>query len=252
MGMALCGNGMALYGTTIPYVSTFLIFCDYMKPAMRLAALQKLHVVYVFTHDSIFVGEDGPTHQPIEQIAMLRSIPGMTVIRPAEAVETAHAWNAALRIQGPVALLFTRQDLAPLPADVAKNVKLEKGAYVVSDDPGADIALIATGSEVGLAMSAAKLLSDGKRKVRVVSMPSRELFMKQDKAYRDSVLPPAMRKRVTIEMGSTFGWRDFAGDEGLCIGIDHFGASAPYKVLAEKFGFTPEAVVEAVKKHFGA
>ena len=250
LGMGLCANGMALSDTMIPYCSTFLIFSDYMKPAIRLAAIQKLHVVYVFTHDSIFVGEDGPTHQPIEQIAMLRSIPGVTVIRPAEATEAAHAWYAALKASGPVALLMTRQDLAPLPADIAKKVSVEKGAYVVSDDQGAEIVLIATGSEVGLAMAAAKLLRDAKNKVRIVSMPSRELFLKQDRGYQDSVIPRSVAKRVSIEMGLTIGWRDFVGDQGLCIGIDHFGASAPYKVLAEKFGFTPEAVVAQIKKHF--
>ncbi len=251
LGMALCANGMALYDTAIPYCSTFLIFSDYMKPAMRLAAIQKLHVIYVFTHDSIFVGEDGPTHQPIEQISMLRSIPGMTVIRPAEAVEAAHAWNVALHLRSPVALLLTRQDLAPLTGDAAKNVSVDKGAYVVSDDPGAELILIATGSEVALAMCSAKVLRDAGQKVRIVSMPSRELFLKQDRTYQESVIPTSVPHRVSIEMGLTLGWREFVGDKGLCIGIDHFGASAPFKVLAEKFGFVPEAVVEKIKTHFG-
>jgi len=250
MGMALIGNGMALYGTAIPYVSTFMVFSDYMKPAMRLAALQKLPVIYVLTHDSIFVGEDGPTHQPIEHLAMMRAIPGMTVIRPAEAVEAAQAWYVALTKGTPVVLLLTRQDLAPIPAEVRKNVAVSKGAYVLCDEPGADLILIATGSEVELAINSAKLLRAEGRKVRVVSMPSRELFLAQPKSYQDSVLPPALKNRVSIELGITTGWRDFVGDKGLMLGIDHFGASAPYQVLAEEYGFTPAKVVAQVKKHF--
>lgn len=251
LGMGMCGNGMALFGGAIPYTSTFFVFSDYMKPAIRLAAIQGLHEIYVFTHDSFFVGEDGPTHQPIEQMAMLRSIPGVTVIRPAEATEVAHAWNAAVRADGPVALLLTRQNLTPFAADVAAKVDVAKGAYVISDDAGFELILIATGSEVNVALEAAdKLRSEG-RGVRVVSMPSWELFEKQDKAYRDSVLPPSCSNRVSIEAGTTFGWEKFTGGGGMNIGLDHFGASGPYAVLAEKFGFTAAAVAEKIRGYLG-
>ena len=251
LGMGFIANGMALYGAAIAYSSTFFVFSDFMKPAVRLAALQKLPVIYVFTHDSFFVGEDGPTHEPIEQLAMLRTIPDMTVIRPAEAIECAHAWNYAITAGAPVALILTRQDLRPYDEATAKRVAMDKGAYVVSCEEGFEYILIGTGSEVNLALDAAAELRKMGKKVRVVSMPSWELFLKQDKAYRDSVLPPSCKKRVSIEAGSTFGWEKFIGDEGLAIGLDHFGASAPYKVLTEKFGFTAPAVVEKVKAHFG-
>ncbi len=250
-GMACAANGIATCGTAIPYVATFFVFSDFLKPAVRLAALQKLHVIYVFTHDSFYVGEDGPTHEPIEQLAMLRSIPGMTVLRPAEANECALAWAAALKAKGPVALALTRQDLRPLSPEQAAKASVEKGAYVVSDDAGAEYLLIGTGSELNLAIDAAEELRKEGRKVRVVSMPSWELFSAQSKEYQDSVLPPALKKRVTVEAASTFGWERFAGDAGLKIGIDHFGASAPYKVLAEKFGFTTASVVAKIKAHFG-
>jgi transketolase len=250
LGMGMCGNGMALYGTSIPYTSTFFVFSDYMKPAIRLAAIQGLHEIYVFTHDSFYVGEDGPTHEPIEQLAMLRTIPGVTVIRPAEANEVAHAWATALKADGPVALILTRQNLEPYAPEMAAKVKMEKGAYVVSDDEGFELLLIATGSEVNLALSAADVLRKEGKKVRVVSMPSRELFLKQDKEYRASVIPCDCKK-VSIEAGTTYGWERFTGGcKGLNIGLDHFGASAPYKVLAEKFGFTTESVVAKIKEHF--
>jgi len=251
MAMGCIGNGIATCGTAIPYVSTFFVFSDFMKPAIRLAALQKLHVLYIFTHDSFYVGEDGPTHEPIEQLAMLRSIPGMTVIRPAEANECAQAWSTAIKAKGPVALVLTRQDLRPLSPEQAAKSSLAKGAYVVSDDANAEYIVIATGSEVNLALDAAAELRKEGRKLRVVSMPSWELFLAQDKAYQDSVISPSIKSRVTIEAGSTFGWERFAGDAGLKIGIDHFGASAPYKVLAEKFGFTVAGVVSKIKAHFG-
>jgi transketolase len=250
LGMGFLANGMALYGASIPYSATFFVFSDYMKPAIRLAAIQKLHEVFVFTHDSFYVGEDGPTHEPIEQMAMLRTIPGMTVIRPAEANEVAHAWYAALKSKGPVALLLTRQDLAPIAPELVKNIDLSSGAYVLSSDNGFDLIIIATGSEVELALKSADMLRKEGKKVRVVSMPCQEYFRAQVKSYRDSVIPPSCKKRVSIEAGSTFGWRKFVGDEGLCIGIDHFGASAPYKVLADKFGFTPEKVFAKIKDHF--
>ena len=250
LGMGFIANGMALFGAAIAYSSTFFVFSDFMKPAIRLAALQKLPVIYVFTHDSFFVGEDGPTHEPIEQLAMLRTIPGMTVIRPAEAIECAHAWAHAITAQSPVALILTRQDLRPLCECTRPKVALEKGAYVVSCEEGFEYILIGTGSELNLALDTAEELRKAGKKVRVVSMPSWELFLKQDKAYRDSVLPPSCKKRVSIEAGSTFGWEKFIGDEGLAIGLDHFGASAPYKVLTEKFGFTVPAVIEKMKAHF--
>lgn len=250
LAMSLLSNGMALYGTTIPYAATFFVFSDYMKPGIRLAAIQGLHIIYVFTHDSFYVGEDGPTHQPVDQFAMLRAIPNMTVIRPAEANEVAHAWAAALKANGPVALLLTRQNLDPLPPELAKNIKLEKGAYVLCEDEGFEIIIIASGSEVNLALKACEILRKNGRKIRLVSMPSQELFLKQDKSYQDSILPPQCTKRVSIEAGTSFGWQRFTGLDGLNIGIDHFGLSAPYKVLAEKFGFTPEKVTEKILSKF--
>jgi len=246
LAMGLAANGMALTGLNIPYTSTFFVFSDYMKPAIRLAAIQKLHQIYVFTHDSFYVGEDGPTHEPIEQIAMLRSIPGVTVIRPAEAHEVAGAWAEALKADGPVALLFTRQNLDPFAPELAKKVDVSKGAYVLEDDPDYNVILVATGSEVNLALGAAKLLREKQIPVRVVSMPSQELFLKQSPEYQSEVLPFGVAV-VSIEAGSTFGWDRFAD---LTIGLDEFGASAPYKKLAEELGFTPEAVVEQIMDAF--
>ena len=247
MGMA--GNGMALFGTTIPYTSTFAVFSDYMKPAIRLASIQNLQQMYIFTHDSFYVGEDGPTHEPIEQLAMLRSIPGVTVYRPAEAHEVAHCWAAALKGDRPAAMLLTRQDLRPFTEDQAKKIDVTKGAYVLSCEEGFEVILMASGSEVNLALDAAEILRQAGKKVRVVSVPSMETFEKQDKAYRDSVLPPSCTKRVSIEAARTAMWYQFIGLEGLAIGLDHFGASAPYKVLAKEFGFTPEAVAEKVQAY---
>lgn len=249
-GMALAGNGMALHGTTIPYVSTFFVFSDYMKPAIRLAAVQGLHQIYVFTHDSFYVGEDGPTHEPVDQLPMLRSIPGLTVIRPAEAHEVAGAWAAALQARGPVALLLTRQDLAPFAPELAAKVDVARGAYVLDDEDDFDLIMIATGSEVNLALESAKALRDMKLRVRVVSMPSQELFLAQSEDYREEVLPSWCGCRVSIEAGSTFGWHRFIGIDGLAIGLDRFGASAPYKVLAEKFGFTAAGVLDRIGEHF--
>ncbi len=250
LAMGFIGNGMALSGTSIPYVSTFFVFSDYMKPAIRLAAIQKLHIIYVFTHDSFFVGEDGPTHEPVEQAAMLRSIPGMTVLRPADANETAHAWAYAVKAHAPVAILLTRQNLDPLTPELAAKINIEKGAYVLSEDDDFEMILIATGSEVNTALGAAKILRAKNRKVRVVSMPSCELFIAQEKAYRDSVLPPSCKARVSIEAGITFGWERFVGDNGMSIGLNEFGASAPYSKLAELYEFTPEKVAEKIEKKF--
>ncbi|MDD5599807.1 MAG: transketolase C-terminal domain-containing protein, partial [Victivallaceae bacterium] len=250
LAMGMAGNGMALYETLIPYTSTFFVFSDYMKPAMRLAAIQNLHEIYVFTHDSFYVGEDGPTHEPIEQIVLLRTIPGFTVIRPADANEVAHAWAAALQADGPVAILLTRQNLDPIPPKLAKNIDLAKGAYVLSDEKDFDMIIIATGSEVNLALKVVEKVRAGGTRVRVVSMPSQELFEKQSDEYKESVLPADCMARVSIEAASTFGWNRYVGSFGLAIGIDHFGASAPYSVLAEKFGFTVDGVLEKMRAHF--
>ena len=251
LAMGLISNGLALTNT-IPFSSTFMVFSDYMKPAIRLAALQKLHEVYVFTHDSIFVGEDGPTHQPIEQLAMFRSIPGVTTIRPAESNETAQAWAAAMQADGPVILCLTRQDLPNLDAKiVAEKMDVAKGAYVVESDDKFDVIIIGTGSELHCAIGAAKILREKGVKVRVVSMLSWELFNKQSEAYKESVLPKACTKRVSIEAGMTFGWERFVGEKGLALGIDHFGASAPCKELAKLYGMTAESVAENTLKYLG-
>lgn len=239
-------NGLALHGGLRPYGGTFLVFCDYMRPPIRLAALMRLPVLYVFTHDSIFVGEDGPTHQPVEQLASLRAIPGLTVFRPADANETAAAWKAALENRdGPVALLLTRQGLPVLEHADAKGVA--RGGYVLSDAADAQALLIATGSEVDVALQAQKLLAQEGIATRVVSMPSWERFEQQSQAYRDQVLPPPITARVAIEAGLPMGWERYVGPGGQVIGMTRFGASAPYKVLAEKFGFTAQTVVARVK-----
>lgn len=243
LGMGLAANGLALAGA-IPFSSTFMVFSDYMKPAIRLACIQSLHQIYVFTHDSIFVGEDGPTHQPVEQLAMFRSIPGLCVIRPAESFETAHAWAAALQANGPVVLCLTRQNVPNLPADVQPNIAVAKGAYVVSSDPGFEVILIGTGSELATVMAGAELLRAKDYKVRVVSMPSWDLFESQSPEYRESVLPAACTRRIAMEAGTSFGWQRYLGTAGLMLGIDHFGASGPYEQLAVEYGFTPESVFD--------
>ncbi|MFZ1955713.1 MAG: transketolase [Desulfobacterales bacterium] len=241
-------NGMALHGGLIPYGATFLIFSDYMRPAIRLAALMKLHVIYVFTHDSIGLGEDGPTHQPIEQLAALRAIPNLKVVRPCDANETVEAWKAALKsIGGPVALVLTRQNLPVLDRTVAGPAEgLQKGAYVVRDpqDGRPDLLLMASGSEVHIALAAAALLSDKGIAVRVVSAPCWELFEEQPEEYRRLVLPPEVTARLAVEAGVPQGWYRYVGSRGIVIGLTHFGASAPYEVLYEKFGLTAEQVVE--------
>ena len=244
-------NGMALSGLLLPYGGTFLIFADYMRPAIRLAALMGLPVKYVFTHDSIFLGEDGPTHQPISQLLSLRSIPGLTVIRPADANETAAAWRLAVETStGPTALALTRQGLPVFAATAEKAPEgVARGAYVLADPPAGDpeAILIATGSEVALAIDAQLSLADSGMPVRVVSMPSWELFEAQDSDYRDSVLPPSVVKRLAVEAGSPLGWERYTGSEGDILGIDGFGASAPYKQLAEWYGFTVESLVHRVQ-----
>jgi len=246
-GMGAILNGMALHGGVIPYGGTFLIFSDYMRPAIRLAALMGLKVIYVFTHDSIGLGEDGPTHQPVEQLAALRAIPGLTVIRPCDANETAQAWKEALRLPGPVALALTRQDVPTLNRthDAAAG-NLARGAYILRDVPAGlpELILIATGSEVSIALQAAEKLDEQGIRVRVVSMPSWELFERGDEGYRLRVLPPEIKARIAIEAGVSLGWQRYVGDSGRVIGLNRFGASAPSGVLFKEFGFTPEHVVE--------
>jgi transketolase len=244
-------SGMALHGGLLPYGSTFLIFSDYMKPAIRLAALMKLHVIYVFTHDSIAVGEDGPTHQPVEQLVSLRAVPGLTVIRPADANEVAEAWKIAVENKhGPIAIILTRQNVPVIDRGRFRpSTGLRKGAYILSDSsPGKpDVILIATGSEVHLALEAQeKLLAEG-IKTRVVSMPSWELFEQQPEEYRREVLPPDVAIRASIEAGVTLGWHRYVGKEGEIIGIDHFGASAPGSVVLKEFGFTSVNILNRVK-----
>ena len=243
-------NGMALHGGLIVYGGTFMVFSDYFKPSIRLAAMMGLPVIYVLTHDSIFVGEDGPSHQPIEQLAALRSIHNLTVIRPADATETAAAWLVALNNRkGPTALILTRQALPILDRTQYPTAEqLEKGAYILwQSEPGVpEVILIATGSEVSLALDAAHRLAKDGKKVRVVSMPCDRLFDQQSLSYREDVLPPCCTRRLVIEAASAFGWDKYLGPNGRKLCLDHFGASAPAKVLAYEFGFTVENVVKMV------
>lgn len=246
-------NGMALHGGVLPYGGTFLVFSDYMRPAIRLAAMMGLHVIYVFTHDSIGLGEDGPTHQPIEMLSVLRAIPNMTVIRPADAVETAEAWQVALeRNSGPVALVLTRQKLAPLDRSSLNpdEVGADKGAYVLSDSEGEkpEALLIATGSEVAIALEAQATLQQSGVASRVVNMPCAEVFSEQDASYREKVLPPEIRTRVAIEAAHPMSWYRWVGLDGAVVGLERFGASAPYERLYQELGITAEAVVERVEK----
>ena len=239
-------NGLAAHGGFIPYGATFLIFSDYMRPPIRLAALSRLHVVHVFTHDSIALGEDGPTHQPVEQLANLRAIPNVVVIRPADANETAVAWRVALEARdGPVVLALTRQDVPTLDRErYAAADGLRSGAYVLSDAPNAkpDLILIASGSEVGLIVAAAEQLQTQGIAVRCVSMPSWELFEGLPQAERDAVLPPAVTARLAVELGVAQGWHRYVGDRGAVLGIERFGASAPAETLLREYGFTVEHV----------
>jgi transketolase len=243
-------NGMALHGGYRAYGSTFLVFADYMRPAIRLAALMKLPVIYVFTHDSIFVGEDGPTHQPVEQAASLRVIPGLTVLRPADARETSAAWKVIVEhTDGPVALLLSRQKL-PVLAE-ADTAGVGRGGYVIADAKDPAVLLIASGSEVEVALGAQKLLATDGIGARVVSMASWELFDAQPQDYKDQVLPPELTARVAVEAGAPFGWERYVGSQGKIIALNRFGASAPYKVLAEEWGFTAEGVAERTKAYLG-
>ncbi len=244
-GMGAILNGLALHGLR-SYGGTFLVFSDYMRPAIRLAALMKLPVIYVFTHDSIGLGEDGPTHQPVEHVTALRAIPNLVVIRPADSNETAQAWRVALkRKDGPTALVLTRQAVPLItPVDNA----LEKGAYILADAPHSDkikVILIATGSEVSLAMAAREQLNSQGVSTRVVSIPSWELFNKQPQEYCQTVLPSDIKARLAIEAGVTLAWSKYVGLQGCILGVDRFGASAPYKTLYANFGLTVEAIVKA-------
>jgi transketolase len=254
-GMAATLNGMAAHGGIIPFGSTFLMFCDYMRPAIRLAALMELGVIYVFTHDSIAVGEDGPTHQPIEQLAALRAIPQLIVIRPGDANETAMAWRVAIEMrQHPVALVLTRQNVPTLDRNQFAAVEgLRRGAYILADAPGgkADVILIGTGSEVALVVAARQKLAEQKIQTRIVSMPSWELFDLQPREYRESVLPSAIRPRLAVEAALPQGWHRYIGDNGDIIGIERFGASAPGNVVMEKLRFTVDHVVERALKLLG-
>jgi transketolase len=248
-GMGGILNGMALHGTFLPYGSTFLVFADYMRPSIRLAALSELQVVYVFTHDSVFLGEDGPTHQAVEHLASLRLIPNLCVVRPADAVETAAAWTLALeRRRGPTAIVLSRQKVAEVPRDGVDPELALRGGYVLARgarEP-ADLVLLATGSEVPTAAAAREILQKEGISVRLVSLPSLEVFGSQPEDYRDEVLPPGI-PRASLEAALSEPWKRWVGDRGLAIGIDRFGASAPDKVLAEMLGFTPPAVADRVR-----
>lgn len=249
--MGAIAVGMALHGGFIPYTATFLTFSDYMRPPIRLAALMGLRVIFVFTHDSIALGEDGPTHQPVEHIMNLRTVPGLTVIRPADAGETVEAWRQAfLNREGPTALIFTRQNVPVLERkEPVSATCLEKGGYILweSDAGKPEIIVIGTGSEVILALEAAKALSSEGLRVRVVSLPSWEIFDRQPIEYRKHVLPKEVRARVAVEAGIKLGWEHYVGLDGVVVGLDRFGASAPAKVLYEKFGITAERIAQAAK-----
>ena len=240
-------SGMFLHHGVRPYGGTFLVFADYMRGAIRVAALMKLPLIYIFTHDSVAVGEDGPTHQPVEHIASLRAIPGLTVIRPADAAETKDAWRQALTITGgPVALILSRQKLPVMDKSEAKGA-LSSGAYILSDSKGLpDVILIASGSEVHLAVEAKKILQEKGIKARVVSMPSWELFEKTSDSYKNNVILPGVTARVAIEAGISMGWERYAGDKGIIIGINTFGASAPGGTVLKEYGFTVENIVNKV------
>jgi transketolase len=246
-------NGISISGLTRAYGGTFFVFSDYMRPAIRLAALSKYPTIFVFTHDSIGVGEDGPTHQAVEQLASLRAMPGLNVFRPADANETAQAWKHILEHQDePAALLLTRQGLPVLDQNKYGSAKnLSKGAYVLVETGKPDVLLLASGSEISIALCAAEGLAKENIRANVISMPCWELFEKQSKEYKDSVLPPAVKARVGIEAGVEQGWGKWLGDKGIFVGMSSFGASAPYKVCYEKFGITANAVIAAVKKQLG-
>jgi transketolase len=243
--------GLALHGGFIPYTATFLTFADYMRPPLRLAALMGLRIIFIFTHDSIGVGEDGPTHQPIEQIMNLRQVPNMTLIRPADANETLEAWRLALEnTAGPTTLIFSRQNLPVLDRSIcAPAVGTRRGGYILWESaPNPDLILIATGSEVAMALDAARKLAGEDIKVRIVSLPSWKIFDRQKQEYRDTILPPQVSVRIAVEAGIKLGWEHHVGLKGKIIGMESFGASAPGPVLYEKFGFTAARIIAAAKE----
>ncbi|MBD3217958.1 MAG: transketolase, partial [candidate division Zixibacteria bacterium] len=244
--MTAISNGMALHGGMIPYTGTFLIFSDYMRPSIRLAAMMGLQVIFIFSHDSIGLGEDGPTHQPIEQLTSLRAIPNLKLIRPADPYETVYAWKAAItNLTGPTAIITTRQKVPTL----RDNPEAARGGYVVwQNSAQPQGVIIATGSEVHVSIKAAEKLKSEGIDVRVVSMPSCDIFDSQPRDYQDLVLPPDMRKRLAVEAGASHGWWKYVSLEGAILGIDRFGASAPSPVLFERFGFTPENIALTMKK----
>ena len=250
MGAAV--NGMAAHGGVLPFSATFFTFSDYMKPAVRLGALSHLKVVYVFTHDSIGLGEDGPTHQPVEHLAALRAVPGLTVIRPADPNETSEAWAFAIQHNAPTALVLTRQAVPHLDRSNAKDPGVAKGAYILSEAGGPpDVILIGTGSEVSLCVKAQSALTKYRVKARVVSLPSWELFSAQSAAYQESVLPAKVRKRVAIEAGASLGWHRWVGDEGTIIAVDRYGASAPGAEIFQHYGLTAENVAATALRLLG-
>jgi transketolase len=250
--MASIMNGMALHGGVRPFGGTFLIFSDYMRPAIRLAALMGQSVIYIFTHDSIGLGEDGPTHQPVEQLAALRAIPNLCDLRPGDAAETEVAWRVALeRTEGPSFLALTRQKVVLLNRGdiLAEAEGVRRGGYVLAEASTGtpEVILIASGSELGIALEARERLETDGTPTRVVSLPSWYLFGQQERSYRDNVLPPGISNKISVEAASTFGWARWVGASGYSLGLDHFGASAPSDVLFEKFGFTVERIVKAVR-----
>ena len=248
--MAAIGNGIIAHGGTFHHVSTFFVFTDYLKAAVRLSALSHLPLSYVMTHDSVAVGEDGPTHEPIDQLAMLRAIPNTLVLRPADANEARLSWKIALESKDkPVVIALTRQNVPNLK-ETEELESLDRGAYIVKDAENPELIMIATGSEVALALDSAKVLADEGKKVRVISMPSMELFRAQDPSYREEILPSDVRNRVSIEMGSSFGWAEFTGLDGLNIAIDRFGISGPGGDVAKELGFNTENIVEKIKQKF--
>jgi transketolase len=249
-GMSAMLNGIVCHGGFIPYAGTFLTFSDYARNAVRMAALMRLRVIFVYTHDSIGLGEDGPTHQPIEHLASLRLIPHMELWRPCDAVETAASWRFAIENRnGPTCLIFTRQSVVQEPRDAAQIAAIKRGGYVLIDSAGPpEVVVIATGSEVGIAAEAVRTVAAKGKKIRLVSMPSTTTFDRQDASYRESVLPAAATRRVAVEAGVTGAWWHYVGLQGEIVGIDHFGASAPAKDLFKAYGFTAEHVVEAIEK----
>ena len=251
----LVGNGIALHGGTRPYNGTFLVFSDYQRPAVRLAALQQLPNLFVWTHDSIGLGEDGPTHQPIEHLSALRAIPGLDVVRPADANETAVAWRKILdRTDGPSGLVLTRQAVPVLDREkYAPASEAARGGYVLTDTGDQpEVAIIASGSEVAIALEAAEALQASGTAARVISMPCQEWFDAQPEEYRTTVLPRSLKARVSIEAASAMSWHKYLGDAGRAVSIEHFGASADYQTLYEKFGITASAVVDAAQESINA